>query len=129
MLNFHGTKTVKLYLKSLKDLIMTSGTLLHPDLKPFQLQTDAFNSSLGAVLLQQDHDKQWQPVCFASCSLTKLEQNYSTTEKELLAIVYAFAKSHPYLHGSNVEYTFTLHYQGFCKCHSRCFVPTSSFVS
>ena len=88
----------------LKTLVQQVSTLAHPDFsRPFKLQTDASNQGLGAVLLQENQDKQWQPIAYISRSLTKSEQNYSTTEKELLAIVWAFQKFHPYLHGSNTE--------------------------
>ena len=55
------------------------------------------------MLLQQNINAQWQPIAFISRSLTSAEKNYSTTEKELLAIVWAFSKFHQYLHGSSVQ--------------------------
>ena len=51
-------------------------------LEPFTLTTDASNQGLGAVLSQNDH-----PCLFISRTLNKAEENYSTSEKELLAIV------------------------------------------
>lgn len=56
----------------------------HPDFtKEFVLTTDASNFAIGAVL-NQTHG----PLCFASRTLNKHECNYSTIEKELLAIVW-----------------------------------------
>ena len=66
------------------------------------LQTDASNTGLGAVLLQPNEQSQWHPIAYISRALTRLEKNYSTTEKELLAIVWAFTKFHPYLYGSSI---------------------------
>ena len=68
-----------------------------PDLnKPFVIQTDASDKGLGCVLLQE-HDKVLYPVYFASRSLAPPEQNYSTTEKECLSIIYAIRKFRPYI--------------------------------
>ena len=65
--------------------------LAHPDFaKSFKIQTDASNLGLGAVLLQQNNNNLWQAITFLSRSLTKSEQNYSTIEKELLAVVWAY---------------------------------------
>lgn len=60
----------------------------------FTLTTDASNVALGAVLSQSNH-----PICFASRTLNDHEINYSTTEKELLAIVWATKYFRPYLYG------------------------------
>ena len=88
----------------LKRTLQASDLLAHPDFtKPFHLQTDASNVGLGAVLLQSDDNDQLRPIAYISRSLTKAEQNYSTTEKEFLAIVWAFHRFHPYLHGSNTS--------------------------
>ena len=55
---------------------------------PYVLQTDASGQAIGAVLMQ-DLGKGLQPIGFISKSLNAAEQNYSTTERELLAIVHA----------------------------------------
>nr|GEW54834.1 retrovirus-related Pol polyprotein from transposon 17.6 [Tanacetum cinerariifolium] len=50
----------------------------------------------GAVLGQR-HEKHFWPIHYASKTLTEAESNYTTTEKEMLAIVYAFEKFRSYL--------------------------------
>jgi hypothetical protein len=35
--------------------------------------------------------------------MTKPKQNYSTTKKELFAVIWAFQRLHPYIHGTNVQ--------------------------
>ena len=65
----------------LRQLVRQTPILTQPDFsKPFRLQTDASNMGIGAVLLQQDITFRRCPIAFISCSLTKPEQNYSTTE-------------------------------------------------
>jgi hypothetical protein len=62
--------------------------LQYPDFtKPFVLTTDANNEALGAIL-SQGPVGQDLPVAYASRTLVPAEKNYSTTEKELLAIVW-----------------------------------------
>lgn len=58
------------------------------------MTTDASDMALGAVLSLEDH-----PICFASRTLNEHELNYSTTEKELLAIVWATKYFRPYIFG------------------------------
>ncbi|GJS47744.1 reverse transcriptase domain-containing protein [Tanacetum coccineum] len=53
-------------------------------------------SFLGAVLGQR-HEKHFRPIHYASKTLIEAQTNYTTTEKELLAIVYAFEKFRSYL--------------------------------
>nr|GFB86160.1 DNA-directed DNA polymerase [Tanacetum cinerariifolium] len=50
----------------------------------------------GAVLGQQ-HEKHFQPIHYARKTLTDAKSNYTTTEKEILAVVYAFEKLRSYL--------------------------------
>ena len=55
--------------------------------KKFLLTTDASNVGLGTVLLQEGH-----PCCFKSRTLNDAVINYSTTMKELLAMVWAMQR-------------------------------------
>jgi hypothetical protein len=57
-------------------------------IQPFVLETDACNYGVGAVLAQL-RDAYWHPVAYFSKHLSKQERNYSTSEKELFAIVLA----------------------------------------
>ena len=85
--------------EELKILLTTHPILKYPDFdKEFKLCTDASKYALGAVLLQEDH-----PIAFASRTLNNHEINYSTTEKELLAIVWAVKYFRPYLYGKQFE--------------------------
>ena len=80
---------------NIKILITEDPILVYPNYeKPFTLTTDASNVALGAVLSQQSH-----PICFASRTLNEHELHYSTTEKELLAMVWATKYFRPYLYG------------------------------
>ncbi|GFX32615.1 integrase catalytic domain-containing protein [Trichonephila clavipes] len=66
--------------------------------KPFLIRTDASNYALGAVLLQGE-DKEEHPVEFASRLLNPTERNYSTTERDALAVVWALNKFRAALKG------------------------------
>ena len=70
-----------------------------PDpVKTYYLQTDASNTGIGAVLMQK-HDEKLFPVCYASKKLSSAERNYSTIEKECLAVVWGIKRFHLYLYG------------------------------
>nr|VZI30913.1 unnamed protein product [Spirometra erinaceieuropaei] len=66
---------------------------------PFILDTDASDVAIGAVLSEQQTDGLEHPLIFASQTLTRPERNYSTTHKELLAVVTFVKKFHHYLAG------------------------------
>ncbi|GFX20790.1 transposon Tf2-11 polyprotein [Trichonephila clavipes] len=79
---------------------LTSSPILiypQPD-KPFILDTDASNESVGAVL-SQEIDGQERVVAYWSKCLSKPERNYCVTRKELLAIAKAIEHFHHYLYG------------------------------
>ncbi|GKD84223.1 reverse transcriptase domain-containing protein [Tanacetum coccineum] len=56
---------------------------------------DASDYAVGAVLGQRK-TKHFQPIHYASKTMTDAQAHYTTTEKELLAVVYAFEKFRPY---------------------------------
>nr|GFA51427.1 reverse transcriptase domain-containing protein [Tanacetum cinerariifolium] len=57
---------------------------------------DASDVAIGAVLGQRI-EKHFRPIHYASKTMNKAESNYTTTEKEMLAVVYAFEKFRSYL--------------------------------
>ena len=62
---------------------------------------DASDYAIGAVLGQRV-DKVFHTIYYASRTLNETQLNYATTEKEMLAIVYACDKFRPYLIGNKV---------------------------
>ena len=85
--------------RSLKNKISSDPILLLPDLqRKFILHTDASNTGLGAVLLQEQ-DGVKRPVAFHSRKLRPRETRYSVVEKECLAIVWGIQKCAAYLYG------------------------------
>nr|GEZ85898.1 reverse transcriptase domain-containing protein [Tanacetum cinerariifolium] len=57
--------------------------------QPFELMCDASDFTVGAVLGQRI-EKHFRPIHCASKTMTQPESNYTTTKKEMLAVVYAF---------------------------------------
>lgn len=82
---------------TLKKCLTEAPVLTCPDFeKPFTLQTDAAETGLG-VALTQNIEGTDRIIAYASRTLTPAEKNYSTTEKECLAIVWGIEKMRPYL--------------------------------
>nr|GEX02852.1 hypothetical protein [Tanacetum cinerariifolium] len=63
---------------------------------PFKLLCDESDFAIGAVLGQR-HEKHFRPIHYASKTMTDAESNYTITEKEMLAVMYAFKKFQSYL--------------------------------
>ena len=86
----------------LKDKLISATIVVAPDWSfPFELMCDASDYAIGAVLGQK-REKIFQVIYYASRTLNDAQLNYATTEKELLAIVFAFDKFRPYLIGNKV---------------------------
>ncbi|CAM4645913.1 unnamed protein product [Lepidochelys olivacea] len=84
----------------LKATLMSDPVLRAPDFdKPFLVTTDASERGVGAVLMQKGPDQEFHPVVFLSKKLSEKESNWSVTEKECYAIVYALEKLRPYVWG------------------------------
>ena len=87
----------------IKEKFLESVILRHPDFKkPFFLNCDASDLSLGTTLYQEDEEGQHLVISFASRTLNQCEKNYSVTEKELLSVVFACSKFRTYILGYQV---------------------------
>lgn len=83
----------------IKQHLVSAPVLTCPDFaRPFKLQTDASSFGIGAVLTQDFEDGE-KPICFLSRSLSAAERNYTTTERECLAVIWAVEKLRNYLEG------------------------------
>ncbi|GKE62488.1 reverse transcriptase domain-containing protein, partial [Tanacetum coccineum] len=83
--------------QTLKKKLTEAPILIAPNWdKPFEIMCDASDYAIGAVLGQRI-EKHFRPIHYASKTMTEAESNYTTTEKEMLAVVYAFEKFRSYL--------------------------------
>nr|GEV10406.1 DNA-directed DNA polymerase [Tanacetum cinerariifolium] len=93
---------------TLKKKLTEASILVVPDWNlPFELICDASDFTIGAVLGQRK-TKHFQPIHYASKRMTGAQIHYTTTEKEMLAVVYAFEKFRPYL-GLSKSIVYTEH--------------------
>nr|GEV15349.1 reverse transcriptase domain-containing protein [Tanacetum cinerariifolium] len=82
---------------TLKKKLTEAPILVVPDWNlPFELMCDASDYAIGAVLRQRK-TKYFQSIHYASKMMTEGQIHYTTSEKEMLAVVYAFEKFWPYL--------------------------------
>jgi RNase H-like domain found in reverse transcriptase/Reverse transcriptase (RNA-dependent DNA polymerase)/Integrase zinc binding domain/Chromo (CHRromatin Organisation MOdifier) domain/Integrase core domain len=89
---------------ALRDRLLSPPILALPRaVGKFCLDTDASNGQLGCCLSQQQPCGKYLPLGYWSRTLNTAEHNYSTTEKECLAIVWAITHLRPYLEG--VDFT------------------------
>ncbi|GJV38573.1 reverse transcriptase domain-containing protein [Tanacetum coccineum] len=81
----------------LKEKLTTAPIIISPDWNvPFELMCDASDFAVGAVLGQRI-DGKFKPIYYASKTLNNAQEHYTTTEKELLAVVFSFDKFRQYL--------------------------------
>lgn len=85
---------------TLKSALITAPILKCPDFSiPFYIHTDGSSFAIGGMLAQRidgvDH-----PVAYCSRTLNAQEVNYTATERELLAVIYALEQYRPYVEGS-----------------------------
>ena len=84
-------------------LRLTTAPILQPPnwSLPFELMCDASDYAIGAVLGQKD-GRASHVIHYASMTMNGAQRNYTTTEKELLAVVFALEKFRSYLLGTKV---------------------------
>ena len=82
----------------LKRRLCAAPRLAHPNLEaPFTVYTDASNIALYAVILQRDTGGVERVIYFFSTKLSSAQRNYSTLEREILAVVCALEHFKVYL--------------------------------
>ncbi|KAF9761576.1 Transposon Tf2-9 polyprotein [Nosema granulosis] len=89
----HAFNDVKQGLTDMKKLKIIDGK------KEFILRTDAYDTGIGAILLQSDKEGRWVPEQCASKPLTPTERRYTISEKEMLAVVFGIKKYESDLRG------------------------------
>ncbi|RDX98437.1 Retrovirus-related Pol polyprotein, partial [Mucuna pruriens] len=90
--------------QELKSRLTSAPILQAPNWElPLELMYDASNSALGAVLGQKvGVGKPVHVIAYASLTMDLVQLNYTTIEKELLAIIFALDKFCSYLLGSKI---------------------------
>ena len=88
--------------EELKSHLTTAPIVRAPNWQlPFEVMCDASDLTIGAVLGQRKDGKP-HVVYYVSKTLNEAQRNYTTIEKELLAVVYALDKFRAYLVGSDI---------------------------
>ena len=89
--------------EDLKKKLATAPILAPPDWsKAFHVTLDASGWCLGAILWQADKEGREHPIYYASRQMSPAEKNYTATEREALAVIYACKKFRHYLLGYEV---------------------------
>ena len=84
--------------QEMKAIIAADILMAYPDINlPFDIYTDASNYQMGAVIMQQG-----RPVAYWSCKLDEAQKNYSTMEKEMLAVVHCFQECRTLLYRAHI---------------------------
>ena len=88
--------------KEIKSKLVIAPIMETPDWnKEFEIMCDANDYAMGVVLGQRT-DQTFRVIYYASKSFNEAQENYLTTEKEMLTMVFACKKFRPYILGSHV---------------------------
>ena len=101
---FEWKEAQQLAFEALRSALVSPPILAFPDFeKPFMVTTDASGYGIGCVLKQVEEGKGEKVIAYASRILSEVEQRYSVTERECLALKYATQVFRPYLHGTKFK--------------------------
>lgn len=87
----------------LKEMLSTAPLLASPDYaKTFIIYTDSSDIGVGSVLGQEDNNKVFKPIAYASKKFNDTESRWSTIDKEAYAILYALSQFEVIIFGYNI---------------------------
>ena len=87
-----------------KTLFVENIMLHHPQKEgKFVIYSDASDYAVGSVLYQKDSEENLRVIAYASRVFKGAEHHYSTSEKEIIAIVYALKQFRYYIYGTHFE--------------------------
>ena len=99
---FHFDESCQKAFEEIKFRLVEAPIMSKPDWnREFEIMCDASDFAMRAVLGQKE-EKVLKAIYYASKTFNEAQENYSTTEKEMLAIVFACEKFRPYILGSHV---------------------------
>jgi hypothetical protein len=100
---FLWTEDCQKAFETLREHLISSPILAFPDFSlPFKLVGDASLVGVGSALVQSQNGRE-VVIGYTSRTLNKAERNYSTTERECLAIINGCRVFRPYLHGKQFQ--------------------------
>ena len=100
--NFKFDEFCQRSFEEIRSKLVEAPIMVKPDwVKEFEIMCDVSDYAMGAVLGQRT-DKMFKAIYYARKTFNEAQENYSTTEKEKLAIVFACEKFRPYILGSHV---------------------------
>ena len=100
--NFINDKGGEHAFNALKQAVIKASILQSPNWDlPFEIMCDASHYVVGAVL-GQGIEKKPTAICYTSKTLAEAQMNYTTMEKELLAVVYILENFRSYILGSQI---------------------------
>ena len=101
--DFNWTEKCENAFTELRDALTKPPVLAYPEYdEPYILETDASDQSAGFILSQRQ-DGKIRPIAYSGKRLNDAQRNYSTTEKEALAVVLGFQQFDSFLRGNKVQ--------------------------
>ena len=100
--NFDFDESCRSAFEEIKSKLVSAPIMLTPNWNnEFEIMCDASDYAMGAVLGQRT-EKIFKAIYCASKTFNKAQENYSTIDKKMLAMVFACEKFRPYILGSYV---------------------------
>ena len=99
---FNFNDFCKVAFEEIKIILVQAPIMAAPEWdQGFEMMCDASDFAMGAVLGQRK-EKIFRAIYYARRTFNEAQENYSTTEKEMLAIVFDCEKFRPYILGSHI---------------------------